>query len=182
MTNTLLTLNKIKAANPHKTSWVNLLSFLGKTKADDEPLTFKQVIDACGVTDALWCLRFVDNPQLIGKFTLKLAARAANYHNLPETKQCQKVHRAYLKGEATREELVAAYAEATAARATARVVVRAAYAARIANASTAADAANVAADASADAVENAEAYADVAAEIERHAKLIIKMFDGGQRN
>lgn len=35
------TLNKLKAKNPCKEGEVKLLKYLNKTKADDEPLTFK---------------------------------------------------------------------------------------------------------------------------------------------
>ena len=40
--------------------WVRLLAHLGKTKADDEPLTIAQILESNGFEDALWCLRAVD--------------------------------------------------------------------------------------------------------------------------
>jgi len=51
------TLNSIRKHDPCKSSWTRLLSHLGKTKADDDPLAITTIIDALGVADAIWCLR-----------------------------------------------------------------------------------------------------------------------------
>ena len=40
--------------------WEQLLSSLGKTKADDEPLSLLTVLDSNGLDDTLWCFRAVD--------------------------------------------------------------------------------------------------------------------------
>ncbi len=50
-------LNKIKSHQPCKEGWKKLLSTLGKTEADDEPLSFIQILDSNGLDDALWCAR-----------------------------------------------------------------------------------------------------------------------------
>ena len=49
------TLNAIRAHNPCKEGWTKLLTHLGKTQADDEPLPFSTILDSNGFSDALWC-------------------------------------------------------------------------------------------------------------------------------
>jgi hypothetical protein len=57
------TLNAIRAASPCKEGWERLLSHLGKTKADDEPLPLLTVLDSNGLDDALWVLSNVMQPE-----------------------------------------------------------------------------------------------------------------------
>jgi hypothetical protein len=57
------TLKKIRACSPCSDGWTKLLSNLGKTKADDEPLAITTILDSNGLNDALWCLRAVDGHQ-----------------------------------------------------------------------------------------------------------------------
>ncbi len=52
------TLNLIRAAKPCEDGWRKLLSGLGKTQADDEPLPLLRVLDICGLDDALWVLSY----------------------------------------------------------------------------------------------------------------------------
>ena len=54
------TLNKIREHEPCKSGWEKLLSYLGKTKADDEPLEITTILDSNGLDDALWCLQAVE--------------------------------------------------------------------------------------------------------------------------
>ena len=54
--NSTTTLNEIRAAKPCKSGWEKLLSGLGKTAADDEPLPLLNVLEINGISDALWCL------------------------------------------------------------------------------------------------------------------------------
>ena len=49
------TLNRIKAHSPCKDGWEKLLKFLGKTKADNEPLPFLTILISNGLDDVLWC-------------------------------------------------------------------------------------------------------------------------------
>lgn len=53
------TLNAIRACDPCREGWKTLLRHLGKTKADDEPLSIITVLDSNGIEDALWSLRAV---------------------------------------------------------------------------------------------------------------------------
>lgn len=52
------TLKRIRAARPRKDVWAKLLAYLGKTKADDEPLSLLTVLDSNGLDDALWVLSY----------------------------------------------------------------------------------------------------------------------------
>ena len=54
------TLNKIREHKPCADGWKKLLTYLGKTEADDEPLSLITILDSNGLDDALWCLRAVD--------------------------------------------------------------------------------------------------------------------------
>lgn len=51
------TLNKIRACSPCEDGWEKLLRHLGKTSADDEPLSFAEILKSNGLEDALWCCR-----------------------------------------------------------------------------------------------------------------------------
>ena len=55
-----VTLNEIRKHNPCAEGWEKLLTYLGKTKADDEPLSLLIILDSNGINDALWCLRAVE--------------------------------------------------------------------------------------------------------------------------
>ena len=54
------TLNKIRAKNPCADGWKKLLTNLGKTEGDDEPLGIAVIFESNGLDDALWCLRAVE--------------------------------------------------------------------------------------------------------------------------
>ncbi len=51
------TLNRIKECSPCQDGWEKLLKYLGKTKADDEPLPYSVIVESNGISDALWCCR-----------------------------------------------------------------------------------------------------------------------------
>lgn len=53
----MTTLNEIRAHSPCSDGWSKLLNTLGKTKADDEPLSMLTILDSNGLDDALWCAR-----------------------------------------------------------------------------------------------------------------------------
>ena len=52
------TLNRIRDASPCEDGWTKLLKHIGKTKADDEPLSLLIVLDSNGLEDALWVLSY----------------------------------------------------------------------------------------------------------------------------
>lgn len=51
------TLNAIRKCSPCAGGWEKLLGNLGKTKADNEPLTLLYLLESNGLGDALWCAR-----------------------------------------------------------------------------------------------------------------------------
>lgn len=51
-----ITLNFIRKRSPCTEGWGKLLSYLGKTKADDEMILLSTVLESNGLDDALWCL------------------------------------------------------------------------------------------------------------------------------
>jgi hypothetical protein len=62
-TNTMFlttTLNDIRKHHPCSAGWEMLLKTLEKTKADDEPVSFKTILESNGLDDALWCLQAVE--------------------------------------------------------------------------------------------------------------------------
>ena len=66
--NQTLTPNLIRAHGPREDGWKKLLAHLGKTKADDEPLTIKTIYLSNGFDDALWCLRALPDDRLSRHF------------------------------------------------------------------------------------------------------------------
>jgi len=53
------TLKRIRRHNPCNGGWRRLLSYLGKTAADNEPLSMSVILESNGLPDALWCCRSV---------------------------------------------------------------------------------------------------------------------------
>lgn len=53
------TLGMIRLHTPCYHGWTKLLSWLGKTKADAEPLSLLDILESNGISDAVWCLRAV---------------------------------------------------------------------------------------------------------------------------
>ena len=57
----ITTLNQIRECDPCTEGWKKLLGTLGKTKADDEPISLLTILDSNGLDDALWSMRAVKN-------------------------------------------------------------------------------------------------------------------------
>ena len=53
------TLRQIRQHEPCADGWRTLLSALGKTWEDDEPLPLTTILQSNGLDDALWCLRTI---------------------------------------------------------------------------------------------------------------------------
>jgi hypothetical protein len=156
----MTTLNEIRSHSPCPEGWTKLLEHLGKTKADDEPLSLLTVLQSNGLDDALWCLCTEPTPERTRRFALACARRVEHLH--PAAKTCNDVTERYLAGTATRVEMVeaadstadiAAAHAAHAARAAAHAAAHAARAAARAAVASAADAAAYAARAAARAAE-----------------------------
>jgi len=115
------TLNKIYAHNPCADGWKKLLSSLGKTTADDEPVSIEYIIDSNGLSDALWALRAVDG---IERESRLLACDYAErvlpiwYDKYPadhRPAEAIRVARLYANNNATEDDLLAAQVAAGAA-------------------------------------------------------------------
>ena len=102
------TLNAIREHQPCKYGWETLLEYLGKTSADDEPLSLLTVLDSNGFEETLWCFRAVEGFE---KERLLLAITYAKEveHLMPaESKKCLDVFDRYASGLATKMEFEAA--------------------------------------------------------------------------
>jgi hypothetical protein len=118
------TLNKIREHSPCHEGWTKLLRTLNKTKADDEPLSIIQILDSNGLDDALWCLRAVEgHDREIRLFAVWCARQVEHLMTDERSKNALNVAERHANGEATDEELAAAW---DAARDAARAAARAA--------------------------------------------------------
>ena len=110
------TLNKIREHSPCTSGWEKLLSYLGKTKADDEPLSLVTIIDSNGLDDAIWCLRAVEGKDKEIRLYAVWCVRQVQ-HLLTDKRSLDALDVAerYANGDATDAELTAAWAAARAA-------------------------------------------------------------------
>ena len=145
------TLNKIREHGPCADGWAKLLRHLGKTQADDEPVSLLTVLESNGLNDALWCLRAVDGHQReMRLYAVWCARQVQHLMTDPRSLTALDVAERHANGEATDYELAAARNAAwdaawAAARAAAWAAWDAARAAAWAAARVAWDAARVAA-------------------------------------
>ena len=79
-----VTLDRIRAHSPCESGWVKLLKHLGKTQADDKPLSLLTVLESNGLDDALWCLRAVNGHEKeIRRFACQCALDVTHLWNAP---------------------------------------------------------------------------------------------------
>ena len=136
------TLNEIRAKSPCANGWKKLLAHLGKTQADDEPVSIVTILDSNGLDDALWCLKAVKGrDREIRLFAVWCARQVQHLMTDPRSIAALDVAERFANGDATSDELARACTAAYAA-----------YAAADA-ADAAADAAAHATDATADAAQ-----------------------------
>lgn len=110
------TLYRIKSHNPCKDGWKKLLSHLGKTAADDEPLPFSVIVESNGLDDAIWCCRAEPQHKKTWRlFAVWCARQVQHLMTDPRSKQALDVAEQHAKGDATDEELAAARDAAWAA-------------------------------------------------------------------
>ena len=154
------TLARIRAHSPCESGWRKLLTHLGKTKADDEPLPYLVILQSNGLDDALWCCRA--EPQRTKEWRLYAVWCARQVQHLmtdPRSLAALDIAERYAHGEASDEELDAArdaarYAACAAAGAAAWAAARAAACAAAGDAAW--DAAGDAAGAAAGAAQQQE--------------------------
>ena len=138
-------LNKIRAQGPcgienesPPTGFRKLMAHLGKTKPDDEPVSFAEILASNGLADALWCLCSVDEPGFCRLLAVKFAREVQHLMRDPISPAALDVAERYARGEASAEELAQARATAYADAADAAAYAAAAYAAADASAYAAA--------------------------------------------
>ena len=110
------TLNKIKSHDPCAGGWRTLLTALGKTKADDDPVSMAFILQSNGFEDAVWtfkCLAGADRE--IRLFAVDCARQVQHLMTDPRSLAALDVAERFANGLATSEELDAARAEAWAA-------------------------------------------------------------------
>ena len=108
------TLNKIREHSPCCEGWRRLLTYLGKTKADDEPLSFKSILDSNGLDDAIWALRSIDAPE-VHLFAVRCVRQIQHLISDERSLNALDVSEMYAVGNATSEEISAAWDAAWAA-------------------------------------------------------------------
>ena len=109
---TTITLNQIREKSPCQDGWEKLLKHLGKTKADDEPISLAIVLESNGIKDAIWCLRVLpdsDRPKIV-EFACRCAESMLPHFEkkFPGDDRPRKAiaaARAYVAGEISKEEL-----------------------------------------------------------------------------
>ena len=110
------TLNRTREHGPCKGGWQKLLSHLGKTQADDEPLPFSVILASNGIDDALWCCRA--EPQHAKEwrlFAVWCARQVQHLMNDPRSITALDVAERHAVGAATDYELAAALEAAKSA-------------------------------------------------------------------
>ena len=108
------TLNKIREHSPCCEGWGRLLTYLGKTKANDEPLSFKSILDSNGLDDAIWALRSIDAPE-VHLFAVRCVRQIQHLISDERSLNALDVSEMYAVGNATSEEISAAWDAAWAA-------------------------------------------------------------------
>ncbi len=174
------TLSEIRKYRPCEAGWGKLLRALGKTRADDDPLSIIAILDSNGLEDALWCLRAVQGrDREIRLYAVWCARQTEDLITDRRSKDALDVAARHAHSLATDEELAAASAAArVAASASAGAATRsAAWAARWAAAWAAASAtARGAAGAAMDAAAWAAVPAAARAAQEKELRLICAHF------
>ena len=110
------TLNKIREHDPCEEGWKKLLSSLNKTKADDDTLSLLTILDSNGLDDALWCLRATEgHDREIRLFGVWCARQVQHLMTDHRSINAIDVAERFANGEATNDELYAAWAASRAA-------------------------------------------------------------------
>jgi hypothetical protein len=110
------TLNKIREHRPCQDGWEKLLRNLGKTQADDEPISIIAILESNGIDDALWCLRAFDDVDKDARlFAVWCARQVQHLMTDPRSIAAIDVAERYVNCDANGAELSAAWAAANAA-------------------------------------------------------------------
>jgi len=107
------TLNKIREHKPCADGWKKLLTYLGKTEADDESISLLTILDSNDFDDALWCLRAVEGyDKEIRLYAVWCARQVQDLMTDKRSLVAIDVAERYAHGQATDKELTTARAAA----------------------------------------------------------------------
>ena len=107
------TLNHIRDAHPCTEGWTKLLSGLGKTKGDDEPLAYATILRINGLDDALWCMQAEpQHSHLWRMFAVRCVRKVEHVLTDQRSRDALDVAERHANGQATDDELDAARAAA----------------------------------------------------------------------
>ena len=127
------TLNRIKEKNPDEDAWGKMLKSLNKTKADDEPLSIRYILEAWGIDWAIWALDSVEGYDKEIKMFVRdcvedvLCCFEKEYPNDKRLRLAMEASRKFAQGEINQEKLVAAWDAAGSATADANMAQQAAW-------------------------------------------------------
>ena len=173
-----ITLNQIKAHSPCESGWKKLLAAQGKTKADDVPFPMANILDSNGLNDFLWAIRCLpEHNNLWRKYAVWWARQVEHLMKDERSLNALDVAWRHSDGQATDEELDAAWAASAAALSAAQA---AAWDAAWAAWAAARSAASAAAWDAAWAVWAAARSAASAAEEETQSKKLREILAAGQ--
>jgi hypothetical protein len=142
------TLRKIRQHNPCSEGWRTLLTFLGKTGVDDDPLPLVTILQSNGLDDALWCLRTITgHDKEITRFALACAQEVKHLMTDQRSLDALDALERHLESPLSKQELDQVLAAAGAAALAAEAAWAAWAAARAAGAPEAAEAAEAAEEA-----------------------------------
>lgn len=117
------TLNKIREHGPCEDGWEKLLKHLGKTKPDDKPLPLVTILDSNGLDDCLWCLQTMPEHDRVWRLFAVWYVRQVQHLIIDQRViEALDVTERTASGEATQDELSAAWAATWSAWAEAREV------------------------------------------------------------
>jgi len=104
------TLKKIKKCHPCAPGWKILLKNLGKTKADDVPISLLYILEYNGLRDAIWCLRAIDGYDKEIRLFAVACIRDIQ-HSITDERSIYAIDVAerFANGKATKEELYAVH-------------------------------------------------------------------------
>ncbi|MCP3668975.1 MAG: hypothetical protein GY814_00755, partial [Gammaproteobacteria bacterium] len=117
------TLNKIRRHTPCTPTREKSLASLGKTKADDEPVSFRYLLDTLGLKDAVWCLRTLDYKErclFLADVAESVLPKFEKYSDGPAPRKCVQAIRDYEQGLIDDASLKAASKAASVSYTTAR--------------------------------------------------------------
>ena len=163
------TLRQIRQHSPCRKGWHTLLTFLGKTEADDEPLPLTTILQSNGLDDALWCLRTITGyDREITRFVLACVQEVSHLMTDKRSLDVLSALERHLESPLSKQELHQVLAAAWEAARAVEAAVRSAARAAEAAARAAVEATEAAAEAAAWAAE-AAAWAAAWAAVEAGA-------------